>query len=116
MEKASEHPGDANCLLGETGALGVTARLAPSKKSMRTHMHMRLPSTSVKVNYFKDCTVFKISIFTDPEEARRLQARAPFEAIVSDLEEASHVQALGRSLGVRREAPPQFSITLHICM
>ena len=84
------------------------------------HVHIRLHSKSVKVNYFKDCTVFKISIFTDPEEARRLQARAPFEAIVSDLEEASHVQALGRSLGVRREAPPphpsQFSITLHICM
>ena len=61
-------------------------------------MHIRLLSKSVKVNYFKDCTVFKVIIFTDLEEARRLQARPP-ETIVSDLEKASHVQALDRSLG-----------------
>ena len=39
------------------------------------HIHTRPRSESVKVTYFKDCTVFKVSIFTDPEEARRLQAR-----------------------------------------
>jgi hypothetical protein len=77
MEKASGQSGDADCLLGAMGALGVAARLAPSKKGMRMHMHIRLLSRSVKVNCLKDCTVFKVIIFTDLEEASHLQARGP---------------------------------------
>ena len=68
----------------------MTARLVHLKKSARVKMHVRLLPKSVKVNYFKDCTVFKVIIFTDPEEARRLQAR-PRLMHVSDFGGAKHV-------------------------
>jgi hypothetical protein len=59
------------------GGLGMTARLlSTQKKSTRVNRHFRLLSKSVKVNCFKDCTVFEIIIFTDPEWGGRSPAEA----------------------------------------
>ena len=88
----------------------MTARLVHFKKSARVTMHIRLLSKSVNVNYGKDCAVFIIIIFTDLEEARRLQAR-PRLMHVSDVGETKHVQAPGHSLGWGKKRL-RFSIAL----